>query len=232
MSNSTNSILFRSRNYGGHLNQSWVKNHLPRYQLAYENAEWIKTRVLPFGPPGSKNEAPPPARSTSALHTKNNFEWLKLLNYLKMQKVLLHSSSGKFLQGGSFTPAVTDLAFSTIALQSRLAVYSVKGVAGFKLAPKALLGAKATLRNLKKDEFFYKLYFLAASNSSTGPVPLIESGPAGGDYAKTTTTTRGKPVLSFSVKNVFIFNELDSLDYDSFSSMPGLEVQFLFAKEL
>lgn len=202
--------VFRSRNYGGHLNHFWVESHLPRYQLAYGALFTDSTSFAHLRSPG---------RVELKSKTKN-FEWLKLLNYNYTQKILLHSNSGKFLQYPS-SSAVTDLAFSTITLQSRIPVYSRKSVAGFKLAKGSLLGAKVTLRSLKKDEFFYKLYFLAAAAKQ---VPLL---PARDINDQPGTSSTSGLVLSFSVQNVFIFNELDSLDYDSFSNMPGLEIQFI-----
>ena len=187
-----------------------------------------------------------------------------ILYDLNLDKIILHSSSGKLLRTPSDC-AIIDLAFSTISSQKPKLLYSRSSIAGFKLTQKALLGAMVTLRGLSKLEFYYKWFFLGAgepykfSLNKQNTSFFGTTKHAGADQQKRkregfplkkkinqnfdkTTTTLGfhflgkraksfkKPQLSSTstaIKNVFVFTELDKLDYDSFSNMVGFEIQFI-----
>lgn len=258
----------RSHSFGGHLNKNWVNQDLRRYQLTY----------------GSTLKTTPPKKGPD-VDSLNNNNWLTLFNCLGLKKITLHASSGKLLSSPAMG-AILDLAFTTIGGGLAPAkVYSRKSIAGFKLSKYSLLGVKATLRNIVKCEFYYKLYFLTAGDqnlksrppksnvywggapredrlyrfrSSLNPTiepyctskglnltgvtkkaasPFEQSKQALIQAARRAAVKQGFSVegpmqslpvsiTSLAIKNVFRFNELDTLDYESFSSISGFEIHF------
>lgn len=197
----------RSHSFGGHLNKDWVNQDLRRYQLTYGST--IKESFQKIG-------------ELSNADSLNNKNWLTLFNCLGLKKITLHSNSGKLLSTPA-TGAILDLAFSTIGPQTPSKVYSRKSVAGFKLSKRSLLGVKATLRNIVKCEFYYKLYFLTAGEHRMKS-PVLKRNLSWGGYSSESSLPVG--VTPLAIKNVFRFNELDTLDYESFSSISGLEIHF------
>lgn len=278
----------RSHSFGGHLNNNWITRDLPRYQLAYErlSADFLKrvailqnlaaTKTLMAkaikaeGPQGVGHLLCQAFNSQSELKltepTKQeavNTVRYPLFKSVLLDKIILHYNSGKLLQSPS-NSTIIDLAFSTMACQTPTKVYSRKSIAGFKLSKFALLGAKTTLRSLAKYEFYYKFYFLGASQTLTNSATSTQavSGPptenlpvkslqktlmtkalkARGPGAKTKQfLDQGRVIFkplafskktklistAFAIKNVFVFNELDNLDYDAFSNLAGLEIQLV-----
>jgi hypothetical protein len=206
MSNKKKIALIRSRNFGGHLNKNWIERDLPRYQITY--GCW------------KANEK-----------KSNTKKQVKVLNSYGLEKIILHSSSGRLLQSPSNSTTI-DLAFSTVGCQTPTKVYSRKSIAGFKLSKFALLGAKTTLRNLAKYAFFYKFYFLGAGETNVTAMTKqfrITFGEQkfSGSALQTTQQQSSLSTISLPIKNVFLFNELDSLDYEVFSNMTGFEITFI-----
>ena len=131
----------------GHQFNSWVKHDLVRYQQLIDGWQFVSK--------GGFIQK----RSKNVYRAARPIEYTNILNCITLEKIVLHSTSGKLLRSPSDC-AVLDLAFSTISSQSPRAVYSRKSIAGFKLAKGALLGMKATLNHIAKDELYYKWYFL------------------------------------------------------------------------
>jgi hypothetical protein len=223
MSNKKKTGINRSRNFGGHLNKNWIERDLPRYQITYgcwqANDKKSNNQLFP---------------------TKKQRKRVKVLNSYCLEKIILHSSSGRLLQSPSNSTTI-DLAFSTVGCQTPTKVYSRKSIAGFKLSKFALLGAKTTLRNLAKYAFFYKFYFLGAGETNVtamtkqfritfGEQKYISSSSLDFGCGQKLRTMRQQSCLSTTslpIKNVFLFNELDSLDYEVFSNMTGFEIAFI-----
>jgi hypothetical protein len=290
MLNKKNASLIRSRSFGGQLNKNWIERDLPRYQLAYGGWLISDKKVDSFD-------------ATLQSESVNNQKYIKVLvndgsqmDSYGLEKIILHSSSGKLLQSPS-NSAIIYLAFSTVSCQTPTKIHSKNSIAGFKLSKFALLGAKTTLRNLAKYDFYYKFFFLGASETSVtamirqsritlsngkawkrsrGETPWRKPSeasfsqksfsakksfltlPSGKAKARKTKIVKPlakslepvfeKPTLgpcffdrkseqkqqqhnlftmSLAVKNVFLFNELDNLDYDAFSNMSGFEIVFV-----
>nr|YP_025777.1 ribosomal protein L5 [Tupiella akineta]AAQ18736.1 ribosomal protein L5 [Tupiella akineta] len=237
MSNRTKISLIRSRNFVGHLNKNWIERDLPRYQLTFggwqtnedkKNNVNLPAFVFPVGKVNKDLASSWKARG----FPKDAQKRLKVLNSYGLEKIILHSSSGKLLQAPSSSTTI-DLAFSTVGCQTPTKVYSRRSIAGFKLSKSALLGAKATLRNLAKYDFFYKFYFLGAGETNVtamtrqSRITLGEQKLAAPYGLQSIQQQPNLSTTSLAVKNVFLFNELDSLDYDVFSNMAGFEIVFI-----
>ena len=200
--------------FGGQLNKNWINKDLRRYN------QNLNLGLSPF----ALSKLIAHATNSEILNTKKSRESTNLLSYLFVDKIILHSSTGKLLQTPSGS-AVISSAFSTIACQTPTKVYSRKSVSGFKLSKSSLLGAKTTLRNLAKLEFYYKWFFLGPGNSEV----------KGNTLFKPDVLKQGNKLsfnhhiynCSLPIKNVFIFTELSRLDYDTFSNMSGFEIQFI-----
>jgi len=147
----------------------------------------------------------------------------RLLNVLTLQKIVLHSNSGQYLVDPSNSSNL-DLAFSTISCQTPSKIYAIKNVSGFKLSKNALLGMKSTLRSINAYEFFYKWLFIAASELKSNSKIQVT-------FKKHQKNIKVKAIhqtISFALNNVFVFNELDSLDYTLFSNLRGFEISQLY----
>lgn len=209
MNKNNNLDLFRSHSFVGHLNKSWLKQDVPRYQINLEDCQANK----------SKSDRVKNASTNFAAFVVSQNTRKKAY---ELEKITLHASSGKLLQFPN-NSSVIDLAFSTIGCQTPTKIYSRKSIAGFKLSKSALLGAKSTLRNLAKYEFYYKFYFLGSSEPKANLLAeqfRITLGEQKHQLNKRKTT-------SLAIKNVFVFNELDNLDYDTFSNLTGFEIHLI-----
>nr|YP_010733803.1 ribosomal protein L5 [Gayralia brasiliensis]YP_010733832.1 ribosomal protein L5 [Monostroma nitidum]WEG93074.1 ribosomal protein L5 [Gayralia brasiliensis]WEG93103.1 ribosomal protein L5 [Monostroma nitidum] len=202
-----------SLDFGGHLNENWTKRNLVRYQLAYQ--------IQMLSPKKAELFAIKQRHSNICMNTGKVSPEFSILNSTQLNKVILHFNSGRLLQTPSQS-SVIDLAFSAICSQTPCKVLSRKSVAGFKLTKKSLLGLKSTLRKIAKYEFYYKLYFIGAGESKTTLITKKSS-----DYSSK-RKTMGLDSASLAIKNIFIFKELDNLDYDAFSNIAGLEIKLIF----
>ena len=198
----------RSLYFGGHLNRNWSKYNLLRFKPSLTQA---------------KMESKDPTKSPF-LNT------LDVKNLLGLEKITLHTSSGKLLSSPANLVAI-NLAFGTLGLQVPTQIHSKKSVAGFKLSRGALLGAKSTLRGISAYEFFYKLYYLGAEYSGSDQKKsstLFKQRDSNYRRMKPTSTDysskRTNRTLPLGIKNVFAFPELDMLDYETFSTLPGFEI--------
>lgn len=287
-------LIQRSSHFLGHLQKKWVAQNLRRYLLSLtgwksclkesffqllpnESTDFLATKTTyTLGSTLSDGKAKTKANNWKSFQTpfcwQNNKSPSSILNCLNLHKIVLHSTSGKLYQSPKHC-ALLDLAFLTISCQTPTKVYSRKAVAAFKLSKLSLLGVKTTLRNLLKHEFFYKFYFLQASEHSpfiekaqhkVKPLPLFPDilTPLKSISLKSSLKHKFNKVvlaknslhftlnkhiynqklmlkknnseLSFTtavaIKNLFIFNELDSLDYSSFSNLTGFEIMLIGRK--
>nr|AOC61548.1 ribosomal protein L5 [Gloeotilopsis planctonica] len=194
-STSQETIVQRSSHFIGHLNKNWVMQNLPRYMLALSSwKNKIKTNDFQILPEESIDSSIASVNrrkssflsleSKKALCTsnqtfhknwkytqdplefQNHFHRSSILNSLTLEKIVLHSTSGKLYQSPK-SSCILDLTFSTLSCQTPTKVYSRKAIAAFKLSKYTLLGVKTTLRNTLKHEFFYKFYFLQAAENSS-----------------------------------------------------------------
>lgn len=150
-------------------------------------------------------------------------------------KINIHSTSGKFSQ---FTNQknIVDLAFSVIGCQTPTKVAARQSISGFKLSKNADIGSKVSLRNSPKYEFSYKWYFIEASsllplhNLRRCQSKTMDYHSMGAQQFSKSKKLRAKMLVksskSVGIKEAFVFNELDILDYDNFSNMQGFEIQF------
>ena len=221
----------RSHSFGGHLFfKNWVNHDLRRYQLTYGSIIFTE-----------QNNPNADARRNDLNLIYNN-NWLNLFHIIGFSQLTLHCSSGQILKTPSMG-AILDIAFSTITGLAPTKVYSRKSIAGFKLSKHNLLGVKNTVRNVEKFLFYYKLYFLTAGLKPLVLKPPFETSlilknktlqqrrleiPSSflADLRNSLNPNIKKRVPSLAIKNVFCFNELDSLDYELFSSIKGFEVNF------
>lgn len=199
----------------GILNKRWITSDLCRYALLYDQnlAIKIKSKLINNG---FINNA-----DTYKIVLKTEATERRLLNVLTLQKIVLHSNSGKLLVDPSNSSNI-DLAFSTISCQTPSKIYARKNVSGFKLSKNALLGIQANLRCINAYEFFYKWLFIAASELKSNS--KIHKNYKVLKFKKKVNNIN----IIFALNNVFVFNELDSLDYHIFSNLSGFEIKYLF----
>jgi ribosomal protein L5 len=240
--------IARSKCFGGQLNKSWVNKDLYRYELNFSQltqitfcctaATELKVEKKLTNGSTTHYETLSTAAGTNAKYKLGYSTQSRThlpFGCLHLDKIILHSSSGKFIQAPS-NSAIVDLAFSTISCQTPAHVYSRKSIAGFKLTKSALLGAKTTLRALAKLEFYYKWYFLGASVPKIAPMSFSRT-IFDSNMGSLTQQAKGSPVKnalssSLAIQNIFVFTELDRLDYDSFSTMSGFEIYFVSCKAI
>jgi ribosomal protein L5 len=136
--------------------------------------------------------------------------------WFHLEKIHLHSTSGKLITHPGFCLTL-DLATTTIGCQQAHKVVSKKANASFKLAKNAVLGVQTTLRGHMMFQFCYKWYFIYAQQVNRG------------DSKKKNNPIRCniKPV-----NDIFLFHELDRLDYDLFSKVNGFEIVLQEKKSL
>lgn len=139
---------------------------------------------------------------------KVNHEKLAQL-WFHLEKIHLHATSGKLISHPGFCLTL-DLATTTLGCQQAQKVVSKKAVSGFKLAKNTVLSVKTTLRRDLMSQFCYKWYFIIAQQDNIN--------------------NKRKTILSQnniqSIHELFLFHELDRLDYDLFSKVNGFEIVF------
>lgn len=144
----------------------------------------------------------------SKANAKVNHEKLAQL-WLHLEKIHLHATSGKLISHPGFCLTL-DLATTTLGCQQAQKVVSKKAVSGFKLAKNTVLSVKSTLRGDLMSQFCYKWYFIIAQQDNMN--------------------TKRKTIVSQnnikSMNELFLFHELDRLDYDLFSKVNGFEIVF------
>lgn len=127
--------------------------------------------------------------------------------WFHLEKIHLHATSGKLISHPGFCLNL-DLAATTLSCQQAQKVVSKKAVSGFKLAKNTVLAVKTTLRGEMMHQFYYKWYFISAQQ----------------DNAVVNKKHFGNTIKA--IHDVFLFHELDRLDYDLFSKVNGFEIVF------
>ena len=125
-------------------------------------------------------------------------------------KVTVHTSSSKWLVNQSHYGCYS-LVFSALGGQMPKLVKAKQSVAGFKLIKASPLGVASYLRGRLQVQFSYKWAFLAPS--AKGAADATKNRNACG------------------LTHVFVFPELDILDYSAFEPLSGLDLNFDVGKE-
>lgn len=124
--------------------------------------------------------------------------------WMNLEKGIIHCNSQKLLKQTAYYGPY-NLALSCIGAQTPCLIRTKQSVAGFKMFKDSPIGALNNLRKKRLIGFCYKWTFLSAA----GEKLAVE-----------------KETKSIGISNLFIFPELDLLDYYAFEPLPGLEVGF------
>lgn len=130
-----------------------------------------------------------------------------MLEKSQFNKIILHASSSKL--AANLHPAIYasyGLVFACISGQMPKVVKAKQSVASFKLVKGSVIGLQTIIRGRQMDQFRYKWSFLAASADGAANVSKNNKG--------------------YGLKNIFIFPELDLLDYYAFSPLSGFDLIF------
>ena len=134
-------------------------------------------------------------------------------NWFKISKISLHATSNKllFAQPDFYTPF--NLAFCCFSMQTPRMINSRRSISTFKLLKGVFIGVKSHLRRATSVAFCYKWFYLAAgarNNSSSQMQSALFNTCLG-------------------IDNVFVYPELDRLNYSLFEPVPGFDIAFFFA---
>lgn len=120
-------------------------------------------------------------------------------------KVILHASSSKLAANPSYYGSYS-LVFASCSGQIPKVVKAKQSVASFKLVKGSIIGLQTYLRKRQMHQFHYKWSFLAASADGAANVNQRNNG--------------------YGLTNIFIFPELDLLDYYAFEPLSGFDLIF------
>lgn len=166
--------------------------------------------------------------------------------WAKIEAITLHATSKRLLLSNELYTAFYKC-FCCCG-QSPQIIKSKKAIAAFRVIKGAIIGAQSTLRNKSACFFLYKWAFLAAELSASQlimalkyqtslaltssalrergnkkapsrPFPVKQS-------ARAIIRRKGIPLKQgcIGVNNVFVFPELDKLDYNLFKTVPGFDL--------
>lgn len=139
------------------------------------------------------------------------------LNHVKLwednlKKITLHVTSGKLLSNIELYTSFY-MAFCCCGNQSPHIIKSKRAVAEFNVVRAAITGARSSLRNQNKLYFAYKWAYIAAE------LPLFQ--------LESDKITPGHSQC-LGVNNIFIFPELDKLNYNLFEPIVGFDLAFSY----
>lgn len=120
-------------------------------------------------------------------------------------KIIVHASSSK-LGANPAHYASYGLVFASCSGQMPNVIKAKQSVASFKLVKASVIGLQAYIRGRQMDQFHYKWSFLAASASGAANVNSHNN--------------------AYGLTNIFVFPELDLLDYYAFEPLSGLDLIF------
>ncbi len=179
----------------------WFRNAMQRYELAFVESSRDSHRLDKKYNSAQKIE--------NLIHGDSHASHEKLAQlWLHLEKIHLHATSGKLISHPGFCLNL-DLAVKTLSCQQAKKVVSKKAVSGFQLAKNTVLAVKTTLRGHMMNQFCYKWYFISAQQ----------------DYVPVNKKTYEQNTIK-AINDVFLFHELDRLDYDLFSKVNGFEIVF------
>lgn len=205
---------------------TWHKSTIQRYELMdtnmpflsqpgaadYRNSGLISNYVLSQGASVQIN--------SSINLTKAHLNHGKL--WSKIKQITLHATSKKLLSHNELYTAFYKC-FCCCGQTPRL-VKSKQPIAAFKVIKGAIIGAQSNLHNKNLRLFCYKWAYLAAELHILQLVVHEEKEHT------SLATTSNKVVLvnqeSIGINNIFVFPELDKLDYNLFQPISGLDLTF------
>nr|YP_010021456.1 ribosomal protein L5 [Ulva fenestrata]QOL10297.1 ribosomal protein L5 [Ulva fenestrata] len=202
---------------------SWYQLSVQRYQLTESNA------VFSVGLAGDKytNRANFktstgkrfPIKSNGYTNaTKAHLNHPRLWN--NITEISLHATTKKLISQSELYTAFYK--FFCCCGQSPRLVKSKQPIAAFKVMKGAVVGVKSHLRKKSAHLFCYKWSFLSAD--LTPFQLLISAEPTLLAQKSSTFTVLGHATIG--INNVFIFPELDKLNYSIFQPIPGFDLTF------
>nr|UCS09822.1 ribosomal protein L5 [Percursaria percursa] len=150
--------------------------------------------------------------------TKAYFNHPKFWNNIK--QITLHATSKELLSRNELYTAFYKC-FCCCGQTPRL-IKSKQPIAAFKVIKGAIIGAQSNLHNKNLRLFCYKWAYLAAELHTQ---LLVDRDPTGLEKHKG-LISQG----SIGINNIFVFPELDKLDYNLFQPIPGFDLRFMYNK--
>nr|YP_010437030.1 ribosomal protein L5 [Ulva meridionalis]UTA96504.1 ribosomal protein L5 [Ulva meridionalis]UTA96564.1 ribosomal protein L5 [Ulva meridionalis]UTA96621.1 ribosomal protein L5 [Ulva meridionalis]UTA96673.1 ribosomal protein L5 [Ulva meridionalis]UTA96726.1 ribosomal protein L5 [Ulva meridionalis] len=187
---------------------SWHQFSIQRYQLM-DNYKHCKNINL---------EKPPLKGSQYVDVTKAHFNHPKSWN--SITQIVLHTTTKKLLAQNQLYTAFYKC-FCCCGQTPRL-IKSGRPIAAFKVIKGAVVGAQSHLHKKAARLFCYKWCFLSAELT---PLQLLMKDHQ--TYLQ--KKKEGRKVLnqvSIGINNIFIFPELDKLNYNLFQPIPGFDLTF------
>lgn len=203
---------------------SWHQFSIQRYQLMDNSASLFPTLIVDnykvyknISP--EKNKKKPPIRNNPYVKaTKAHFNHPKLWNNIK--QIVLHATTKKLLAQSELYTAFYKC-FCCCGQTPRL-IKSSQSIAAFKVIKGAVVGAQSHLHKKTARLFCYKWSFLSAE--LTALQLLIKEGV----YLQKKGDDIGLNQASIGINNIFIFPELDKLNYSLFQPISGFDLTFYY----
>nr|YP_010003128.1 ribosomal protein L5 [Ulva torta]AZP40240.1 ribosomal protein L5 [Ulva torta] len=196
---------------------SWHQLSIQRYQLM-DNRAYFSPALIMDDYKNCKNNNLSALKSYPyANATKAHLNHPKLWD--SITQVVLHATTKKLLsQSGLYTALYK--CFCCCGQTPRL-IKSRQPIAAFKVIKGAVVGAQSHLHKKAARLFCYKWSFLSAE---LGTFKLLIKDQINLQTKKDTDTVINQG--SIGINNIFIFPELDKLNYSLFQPIPGFDLTF------
>jgi len=189
--------------------RSW-HNTLLRYTLVACGPEH-KSKQKIASALNERNKPDPQNPNSDAIKTAARFNFSVTPTYINHpvlwnhNKIIVHASSSKLAANPAHYGSY-GLVFASCSGQMPNVVKAKQSVASFKLVKGSVIGLQAYIRGRQMDQFHYKWSFLAASANGAASINSHNNG--------------------YGLTNIFIFPELDLLDYYAFEPLSGFDLIF------
>lgn len=201
---------------------NWHQFSIQRYQLMDNGASFLPALIVDdYKNCGNSNLGKTLAKDyLYADATKAHLNHPRL--WASIKQIILHATTKKLLSQSELYTAFYKC-FCCCGQTPKL-IKSSQPIAAFKVIKGAVVGAQSHLHKKAARLFCYKWSFLSAELSTS---QLLMKGQT--NFQKQKDTNGVIHQGSIGISNVFIFPELDKLDYTLFQPIPGFDLTFHYA---
>nr|WVH39679.1 ribosomal protein L5 [Ulva dactylifera] len=200
---------------------SWHQFSIQRYQLTDNSSSLFPTAVVDNIKNCKTIKKQSSIRTNLYVNaTKAHFNHPKLWN--NIVQIVLHATTKKLLSQSELYTAFYKC-FCCCGQTPRL-IKSGQPIAAFKVIKGAVVGAQSHLHKKAASLFCYKWSFLSAELTT---LQLLMKDPIEVEkQASNMPLNNG----SVGINNIFIFPELDKLNYSLFQPIPGFDLRFHYTR--
>ena len=199
---------------------SWHQFSIQRYELVNDSISFFP-KLIEDNYKNSKtiNQPKWPLKKSIYVNaTKAHFNHPKQWDRIK--QIVLHTTTKKLLAQNQLYTAFYK-SFCCCGQTPRL-IKSSRSIAAFKVIKGAVVGAQSNLHRKAVRLFCYKWSFLSAELT---PLQLLIKNPINLQKKDSTMLNQA----SIGINNIFIFPELDKLNYNLFQPIPGFDLTFHYS---